>query len=173
MKKVFSLVLFMVLALSVASFGAVKTAPASEPAPAPAVSSSSSSMGITAVTLNSLGFPSVRFGMGSWDLEVGGQIASPASGTTNVTVGGRAELPLSKIGDSVRTYMAPTLTLQSFGGTSFITASFLLGAEYMFASHLAIFADLTAFTLTSTSGNTSWCVGQNAGQIYTGGRLYL
>jgi hypothetical protein len=169
MKKTFSLVLFMVLALSVASFGAVKTAPA----PASETTPSSSSMGITAVSLNSLGFPSVRFGMGSWDLEVGGQIASPASGTTNLTIGGRAELPLSKIGDSVRTYMAPTLVIQSLGGTSFITASFLLGAEYMFASHLAIFADLTAFTLTSTSGNTSWCAGQNHGQIYTGGRLYL
>ncbi|MFA4843349.1 MAG: hypothetical protein WC632_00160 [Candidatus Margulisiibacteriota bacterium] len=171
MKK-FAFIFALIICVASVSFAApVSKAPASK---APAAEAVSSSMGMTAISLNSLvGFPSLRFGMGSWSLEVGGTIASPAAGTTNVTVGGRADIPLNTISDELRTYMAPTLVLTSAAGTSVITASFLLGAEYMFAPHLAIFADLTAFTLTSAAGTTTWGVGTNSALIYTGGRLYF
>jgi hypothetical protein len=58
-------------------------------------------------------------------------------------------------------------------GSGTVTVSVFLGAEYMFASNLSLFADLTAFSLTSANGQTTWFAGSNDGQVYSGGRFYL
>ena len=172
MKKVFALSLMMVIALSLSAFSAVKgVKPASNPAPAPAAAVSGP-QGFVGVTLNSIGCPSARFGMGTWSLDVGGSLTS-AGGTTTTTILAKGDIPMADITGDLRTYFAPQVLLNSAGGTSTTTLSLLLGAEYTFAPHLTIFADLTAFTLTSVGGTSTWTVGQNAGQIYTGARLYI
>ena len=142
-------------------------------AAAPKAAASKGSEGFVGISLNSIaGVPSARFGFGSWSLDAGGSIAN-AGNTTTITLLLRGEIPLSKISSDVNTYVAPELVLVSGGGTSTTTINVYLGAEYKFASNLAIFADLTAFTLTSVGGTTTWTIGGNSGLIYTGGRLYL
>jgi len=163
MKKI---ALILALLVCVASMSMAATAKKTEVA-------KPASGGFTGVSLNSIGCPSARFDMGSFALEVGGSIASPASGTTNTTLIAKGEMPLNQISDNVRTYWAPAVMLRSIAGASTTTIMVLLGAEYTFTPKLAIFADMTAFTLTSASGTTSWQIGGNDPQIYTGGRLYF
>ncbi|MBN3033895.1 MAG: hypothetical protein JW873_07360 [Candidatus Saganbacteria bacterium] len=134
-------------------------------------SSGASLMGLTGVTLTSVGCPAAHFGMGGWSLDVGGTIANAAN-TTTLTLLARGNIPLSKISNGLSTYWGPAVLYNSAGsGTTTITV--LVGAEYVFAPNLSLFADLTAFSLTSANGATTWFAGANAGQIYSGGRLYL
>jgi hypothetical protein len=161
MKK---LAMILALLICVASMSMAATAKKADVA--------KSSGGFTGVSLNSIGCPSARFDMGTFALEVGGTIVS-AGGATNTTLIGKGEMPLNQISDTVRTYWAPTLMLNSAGGTSTTTISVVLGAEYTFTPKLAIFADLTAFSLTSAGGTTTWQIGANNGIIISGGRLYF
>ena len=85
----------------------------------------------------------------------------------------KAEMPLSNLGDNTRTYWAPAIAIMSLPGATVTYIYVLLGCEYQINSKLAIFADMNAFMLSSTTGNTSWLVGGNMAQIYTGGRLYF
>jgi len=139
----------------------------------PAASKGTEGQGFTAITLNSIpGVPSARFGFGSWSLDAGGSIANAAN-TTTITLLLKGEIPMTTVSSDVKTYIAPALVLVSGGGTSTTTINVFLGAEYMFNPHLALFADLTAFTLTSVGGTTNWTIGGNSALIYSGGRLYL
>ena len=166
MRKI-ALVLTVLLCIASVSFAA----PAKKAAPAPAPEHSSG--GISAVTLTAIGCPAVRFDMGSFALEAGGSIASPAAGQTNTTLILKGELGLSNPANNVNTYWAPMIMLQSAAGASTTTISVLLGAEYTFTPKLALFAEMAAFSLTSAAGATTWVLSANNGQIYTGGRLYL
>jgi len=129
--------------------------------------------GISAVTLTVIGCPAVRFDMGSFALEVGGSIASPAAGQTNTTLTLKGEMALGTPAANLTTYWAPAVMMVSAAGATTTTLAVLLGAEYMFTPNLAVFADMTAFSMTSAAGATTWVLGANSGQIYTGGRLYL
>ena len=162
MKKI--AMLMVILVLATAAFAAAK------PAGAPAKTQG----GITAISLNSApNVPSIRFDFGSWSLDAGVMLINTAAGNT-FTLLGRGEVDINKIGSNIRTYWAPAITLVSPpAGGSTTNLSVFLGAEYMFAPQLAIFFDLTAFTLTSSGGTTSWGIGANQAQIYSGGRLYL
>ena len=130
--------------------------------------------GLAAVTLNQMGggIPSACFGLVGWTLDAGGTIANVGN-TTTVTLLLRGEIPIKRISNAIRTYVAPTLLLISGGGTSDSTFNLLFGCEYMFTSPLAIFADLTALRITSGRGTPTWAIGGNDVQIYTGARLYL
>lgn len=168
MKRTLSLTLFLVMALTAASFAA---APVKKASNSTTTSSGSTMMGLTGVTLTAIGCPAAHFGMGGWSLDLGGTIANAAN-TTTITLIGRGNIPLSKITDSLSTYWGPGILYNSAGSGS-TTIMVLVGAEYMFASNLSLFADLTAFSLTSAGGATTWFAGANAGQIYSGGRLYF
>jgi hypothetical protein len=158
MKKIVILLSLILIATSAFAAAAPKKA-------------ASSSMGLTGVTLNSIGCPAAHFDMGAWGLDVGGTIVNAAS-TTTITVIARGLLPLSQVTDNLSTYWGPGVLYNSAGSGS-VTIGVLLGAEYMFAPKLTLFADLTAFSLTSAGGATNWFAGANAAQIYTGGRLYF
>lgn len=138
----------------------LSAAPVTAPAP---------KAGFSGVTLTSIGCPAAHFGMGGWSLDVGGSLNSAST----LTFTARGNMPLGKAAESVDTYWSPTFMYVSAAGASTITVSLLVGAEYMFAPNLSLFADLTALTLTSAAGVTTWTIGLNNGQIYTGGRLYL
>jgi len=158
----------IVLLLIMVIIGTAAFAAAAKPVPA-----ASGSQGFTAVSLNSIpGVASARFGFGSWSLDAGGTIANAAN-TTTITLLLKGEIPMATVSSDVRTYVAPALVLVSGGGASTTTLNVFLGAEYMFNPHLALFADLTAFTLTSAGGTTTWTIGGNSPLIYSGGRLYL
>jgi hypothetical protein len=172
MKKI-ALILALLISVTSVSFAAAapkKAAPAA---------SDSESQGFTGVSLNLIpclpgAAPSARFGFGNWSLDAGGSLNNTAAGTS-ITIFGKGEIPISKIGSDVRTYWAPELCLYSpaGGGGSTTVISVYLGAEYMFASRLALFADLTAISLMSAGGTTTWTIGGSAAQVYTGGRLYF
>jgi len=166
MKRILSLTLLLVVALSFSSFAQVKKVTTSTTA-----SSGATVMGLTGVTLTSIGCPAAHFGMGSWSLDFGGTIANAAN-TTTITLLGRGNIPLSKINDNLLTYWGPQVIYNSAGSGTF-TIQVLVGAEYMFAPDLSLFADLTAFSLTSANSQTTWFAGNNNGQVYTGARLYL
>jgi hypothetical protein len=166
MKKV--TILLAIVFLGTASFAAAKAAPAA-----------SSSQGVVGVSLNQIpvlpgAAPSVRFGFGNWSLDAGGSLTNTAAGTS-ISIFGKGEIPISKIGSDVRTYWAPELCLFSpaGGGGSTTVISVYMGAEYMFASHLALFADLTAISIASAGGTTTWTIGASSPLVYTGGRLYF
>ena len=180
MKKI---ALLMIVALLCSS--AYAAAPAKKPSAAVPTASAvpaasvTTNQGFVGVSLNTLpvspfAAPSARFGFGGWSLDVGGSLANNAAGTA-VTVFGRGEIPISEIGNGVRTYWAPALALFSpaGGGNSTFNLSVYLGAEYMFVSHLALFADLTAISLTSVGGTTTWVAGTNTFQVYSGGRFFF
>ncbi|MFA6432061.1 MAG: hypothetical protein WCV91_06770 [Candidatus Margulisiibacteriota bacterium] len=168
MKKVLLLVSVLLIATSVFA------APAKKPsAPVPAVSQSQSNSGsmFSAISLNTNGCPAVRMSLGSMVFDLGGSLAS-AAGTTTVTLFVKGDNSLGQIG-AVRTYWAPQLMLFSNAGATTTTLSLLFGGEYIFASNLSIFADLTALSLTSAAGATTWNAGANGGLVYSGLRLYL
>ncbi len=163
MKKI---ALILVLLFGVASLSMAATAKKAE------AKEASKAGGFTGISLNQIGVPSARFDMGNFALEVGASIVS-AGGTTTTTILGKGELPISQISDNLRTYWAPALMLNSAGGTSTTTIMVLLGAEYMFAPKLAIFADLTALSLVSVGGTSTTTIASNSPLVYTGGRLYF
>ncbi len=169
--------LALVLALTICvSSMALAAAPAKKAA-APASDSSSQGfigVGLNQIPCNPFTAPTARFGFGSWSLDVGGSIANNAAGTST-TLYGRGDIPISKIGSNVKTYWGPSLCLMSpaGGGGSTPVISVFMGAEYMFAENLALYADLTAFSLTSAGGTSTWTIGTNSGTIYSGGRLYF
>ncbi len=170
MKKFFTFALMSALVLSLTA-GSFAAAPVKKISNGTTTSSGTTMMGLTGVTLTSIGCPAAHFGMGGWSLDLGGTVVNAAN-TTTITVIGRGNIPISKINDSLSTYWGPALLYNSANNGS-TTIMVLVGAEYMFASNLSLFADLTAFSLTSANGNTTWFAGANAGQVYTGGRLYL
>jgi hypothetical protein len=168
--KIFSSILLLVMVLSLAAVAAPAT-PVKKVTTSTTASSGSTMMGLTGVTLTSIGCPAAHFGMGGWSMDIGGSIANAAN-TTTITVFGSAQLPLSKVNDNLVTYWGPGVLYNSTGNGT-VTIAVLIGAEYMFAPNLTLFADMTAFSLTSANGATNWVVGQNNPQVYTGGRLYF
>lgn len=163
MKKAI-LLLGLVVIIASASFAA-----AAKPAAKPA---DSYGYGLIGVSLNQIGCPTARLGMGGWALDLGGSLANNGN-QTNVTIAGRADLPLAQVNDKVRTYWGPAIVLVSAGGTTTTTLSLLVGAEYEFVSNLSLFADLTALQINSAGGTTTWTIATNSALIYTGGRLYF
>lgn|GEM_PF-5461148 len=167
------IIIFLTLIMIASATLAAVVTPKKAANPVPvAASSSSSAVGLTGVTLTAGGIPAAHFGMGSWSLDLGGMICSVA-GASQIDVLARANMPIKDLTDNLNVYWAPQLFYVSAAGASTITLSIFLGAEYLFAPRLSLFADLTAFTLTSTSAATNWWIGLNNGQIYTGGRIYL
>ncbi len=157
--------LLAIVVVGTATFAATpKTAPAAAPAAA-------QSSGFTAVALTTGGIPLVKMGMGSWSLDLGATIGSPAAGTTNYTVIAKGDLPLGTVGQ-VRTYWAPQLTLASFFGASTVTGTLFVGGEYLFAPKLAIYGDLSLLSIASAAGATTWTIGTNV-WVYSGIRMYL
>jgi len=183
MRKI-ALLLVLVLVASSLSFAQVKKAPAKKAAPAgeevveevvvtEVPAAASSAQGFVGVSLNQLTVPSIRFGLGSWSLDVGLTLSSPAAGQTDYTILLRGEFPLSKVTNKLYTYFAPQVRLENVANQTTTTIFLLLGGEYRFAPHLTVFADLHALTITSTAGTTTWRAGTNVGQIYSGIRLYF
>lgn len=155
--KKIALILVVLLVCSIASFAQV---------------AKKTSGPTTAIALTDNGYPLVRLPMVGMNLDVGATISSPAAGTTNFTLIIRGELPIAKIG-SVNTYWAPEAALTSTAGTSSITLNLKAGGEYLFANNLSVFGDATLLTLTSAPGTTTWTVGANGAQMYSGIRLYM
>lgn len=186
MKKI-ALFLVLIMTLGTAAFAAapkkvpapaVIKPPAAAPAPAPAPVTTSappkaSSNMFSAVALTDNGCPLFRMPLGGLNLDLGGTVAQPVAGHTHITILARSEQPLFKVGNDIQLYWAPAGVFFSDNGTTFITANLLLGGEYAFASHLSLFADITAFTLTTGGGATAWSAITNNVQAYSGIRLYL
>jgi hypothetical protein len=148
MKKVFSLALLMVLALSVASFA--KTAPA----PAPASSNGDAWAGKMAV--GSIGgTPSLVYHFNKdWIGAVGLKYFS-ATGGSSTTIQGKMDYILSTVG-SVQTTVGGYVNLYSpSGGSSTTTVGGNWGVRTMVQPNLSLGIDIVVFNLTSTGGNST------------------
>ncbi|MGB9613339.1 MAG: hypothetical protein ACPL4K_04080 [Candidatus Margulisiibacteriota bacterium] len=176
MRRTVALLMLVLMLTPMVFAQAKKTAPAKEIVE---TTSFSASQGFVGVSLNQIPVlpwvaPSARFGFGGWSLDVGGSLVNDGTGTAT-TLFGRAEIPISEVSKNIRTYSALILALFSpaGGGSTTTDISICLGAEYVFAPKLSLFADLIALNLTSSAGTTTWTISSNSPTIYSGARLYF
>jgi len=163
----------LALLLVVVMFGTAAFAAAPKAATKTAPASGGKAMTITAISISDLGCPSIRLGLGALDLDLAASISSPAAGTTNHYIMAKGLMQLGKVNSSVNTYWAPWASITTAAGVSTTQVGISLGAEYMFASKLAIFGEINALRVVMTGGTTTWFALTNNAQAYTGVTLYL
>ena len=116
--------------------------------------------GRVGVTLSNLG------------LGIEGSIPAYVNSAGSFTLGVRGQWAKTKITKQLNTYLAGRVLIASANAPSTTTVSILGGAEYKVAEKVAVFADITLFSVTLAGATTMTALTSNA-QVYTGGRLYL
>ena len=150
MKKIFSLTLLMVLALSVASLAAVKTAPA--PAPAPVQASNNGDAWTGKMAVGAIGaVPSFIYHFNKDLMGAVGVSYVSATGGTSTTIQGKLDYVLSTMGNVqtlvggyVNTNSAPGGTTTTFGGT--------WGVRTLVQQNLSLGLDIIVLNTTSAGG---------------------
>lgn len=185
MKKVFSLTLLMVLALSVASFAAAKTAPAQVPAPAPvqAVSTGGDAwtgkMAIGFVGLPGIPVPPLLVGgagtpsfMYHFNKDVMGTVGGNyyTTGGANTTIlFGKVDYVLATMG-SVQSIIGGYIISASTGGASGTSLGGTWGVRTLVQQNLSLGADIIVLSSTSIAGTST--TGVLAGTIISLGYYF-
>jgi hypothetical protein len=151
MKKVFSLTLVMVLALSVASFAAVKTVPA--PVPVQAGNNGDAWAGKMAV--GSIGgTPSFIYHFNKDVMGAVGFGYATAGGASSTTIQGKLDYVLSTMG-SVQTLIGGYVSTTSAGGATSTTFGGTWGVRTLVQQNLSLGMDIIVLDSTSAGGTST------------------
>jgi hypothetical protein len=148
MKKIFSLTLLMVLALSVASFAAVK-------APAPVQSSNNGDAWAGKMAVGTIGgTPSFMYHFNKDMMGAIGGNYFTASGSTQTTIQGKLDYVLSTMG-SVQTLIGGYFSTTSVTGASSTTFGGTWGVRTLVQQNLSLGMDIIVLNSTSAGGSST------------------